>query len=118
MSARTFEPTDSEQEDTQDSENDGDHNEQKSQEEDESDPDAPEPQVKKKRAVRLPREFKEVDRWDRCDSTNEDIIVFIRRHLDRDECNQNARSRSGQERIVLVTKFLFVVHVSLSWKSP
>ena len=81
----TFEPNNSEQED---SENDGDDNEQESQEEDESEPDAPEPQLKKKRAVRGPREFKEVDRWDRGDSTEEEIIVFICRHLD--ECNQNA----------------------------
>ena len=87
----TFEPNNSEQED---SENDGDDNEQESQEEDEfqadhaADADAPEPQVKKKLALHGPREFKEVDRWDRSDSTNEDIIVFVRRHLD--ECNQNA----------------------------
>ena len=87
MSARTFELTESEQED---SENDGDDNEQESQEEDEfqADADAPEPQVKKKRAVHGLREFKEVDRWDRSDSTNEGIIVFICRHLD--EYNQNA----------------------------
>ena len=87
----TFEPNNSEQED---SENDGDDNEQESQEEDESEPDAPEPQVKKKRAVSRPREFKEVDRWDRGYSTNDDIIVFIRRHLD--ECNQNAGTRQAQ----------------------
>ena len=45
--------------------------------------------MKKKRAVRRLREFKEVDRWDHSDSNEEDIVVFIRRHLD--ECNQNAR---------------------------
>ena len=28
-----------------------------------------------------PREFKEVDRWDHGDSTDEDIINFIRIHL-------------------------------------
>ena len=86
MLALTFEPTDSEQED---SENDGDsdYKEQESQEEDEPEPDAPEPQVKKKRANSGPREFKEADRGDHSDSTNEDIIVFISKHLD--ECNQN-----------------------------
>ena len=64
MSERMFDPTDSEQED---SENDGDDNEQESQEDDESELDAPnsslrhEPQAKKKQAVRGPREFNKVD---------------------------------------------------------
>ena len=45
--------------------------------------------VKKKRAV-LTREFTEFDRWDRhgSDCTDEDILVFIRRHLD--QCNMDA----------------------------
>ena len=57
---------------------------------DESEPDAPEPQEKKELAVCRPREFQGVDPWDSGDSTDEDIIVFISRHLD--ECNQNVFS--------------------------
>ena len=37
--------------------------------------------MKKKLAVLRLREFKEVDLWDCCDSTDEDIVVFIHRHL-------------------------------------
>ena len=76
MLARTFDPTESEDED---SENDRDDNEHDLQDEGRSEQDAFEPPAKKKRAFRGPRPFIEVDHRDRSDSTDEDIIVFIRR---------------------------------------
>ena len=88
MSGRMFEMSESEGDG---SATDGDENEQDLPnhdgfDENETEPASGQP-VKKKRAV-LTREFTEFDRWDRSDCTDEDILVFIRRHLD--QCNMDA----------------------------
>lgn len=44
--------------------------------------------AKTKRAPRQERAFEEVDRWDRADSSDEDIMAFIRQHLNA--LNQSA----------------------------
>jgi hypothetical protein len=51
------------------------------QEEQEREIDAEEEPAKKKK-VNIPREWREVERWNLCDHSEEDIDVFIRRQLD------------------------------------
>ena len=88
MSGRTFEMTESEDEG---STTDGDDNDQDLPNEDGFEENETEPvparPVRKKWAV-LTRYFTEFDRWDRSYCTDEDILVFIRRHLD--QCNMDA----------------------------
>ena len=51
------------------------------QEEQEREIDAEEEPAKKKK-VNIPREWREVERWNLCDHSEEDIDAFIRRQLD------------------------------------
>ena len=48
----------------------------------EKEEDEVEPPMKKKKGQNLPRDWKEVNRWQRADYSDEDIDVFIRKELD------------------------------------
>ena len=60
---------------------DRDENDTQSEQEEEEEEEQEQPPPKKKRAAAEIREWTEVNRWDHSDSTPEDIIVFIRTHL-------------------------------------
>ena len=47
-----------------------------------ADEEVQQPQAKKKSSASEQREWTEMNRWDRTDSTDEEILVFIRRDLD------------------------------------
>ena len=51
-------------------------------ERDSLDDEEEEVQPVKKKEENIPREWMEVERWKRCDHSDEDIEVFVRKHLD------------------------------------
>ena len=88
MSARTFNAdTDEEEDGHPHVSNEGEcshHTDSDSQ----SDEQVQQPPAKKKRSASEQREWTEMNRWDRSDSTDEEILVFIRKDLD--ELNSSA----------------------------
>ena len=79
MSAR--EDDSSEGEGDEEGQEDRDENGTESEQEEDEEEEQEQPPPKKKRAAAEIREWTEVNRWDHSDSTPEDIIVFIRTHL-------------------------------------
>jgi len=68
--------------DMDDVETEDDSEDEEEEEEPESDEEEPAPPPKKKKKENKPRDWKEVERWQRDNHTDEDIDVFIRKHLD------------------------------------
>ena len=68
--------------DMDDVETEDDSEDEQEEEEPESDEEEPAPPPKKKKKENKPRDWKEVKRWQRDNHTDEDIDVFIRKHLD------------------------------------
>ena len=88
MSARNFNAdTDDEEDGHVQARNEGECSHQ-SDSDSQADQAEQQPPAKKKRSASEQREWTEMNRWDRSDSTDEEILVFIRRDLD--ELNSSA----------------------------
>ena len=86
MSARTFNPESDDEDGSQpEARNEGESSNQSGTEtssESEEEEDVQPPPAKKKRAASEQRVWTEINRWHRIDSTDAEILIFIRRELD------------------------------------
>ena len=82
MSARSFNPESDDQDaDQQEARNDGESSNQSGNESKQEEDVQPQP-AKKKRSASEQRVWTEMNRWHRIDSTDAEILIFIRRELD------------------------------------
>ena len=83
MSTRTFNPESDDEDGSQpEARNEGESSNQSGTESEEEE-DAQPPPAKKKRAASEQRVWTEMNRWHRIDSTDAEILIFIRRELDK-----------------------------------
>ena len=98
MSARTFNAnTDDEDDSHPQVRNEGECSHQ-TDSDSQADEDVQQPPAKKKRSASEQREWTEMNRWDRNDSTEEDILVFIRSDLDELNSREGILHLSGSHK--------------------